>query len=111
LAITDNNSQYQRFSYHNNHSPASPHHENINIRENCASQFPSPGGQHLATRRRIAENPRNGSGGMSRLAGLQRRQAVSRNFQKSDRTQHNSKMHIPIIQYSTKTYNYHQNTK
>jgi len=80
LAITNNNSQYQRFSYQNNHFPASPHYENINIRKNCASQFPSPGGQHLAARRCIAENPRNGSGGMSRLA-------VSGNFHKSDKTQ------------------------
>jgi len=87
LAITNNHSQYQGFSYHNNHSPASPHHENINIRENCASQFPSPGGQHLAAWQCIAENPRNGSGGMSHLAGLQRCQAVFENFQKFDRTQ------------------------
>jgi len=47
----------------------------------------SPGGQCIAARQCIAENPEIASGGMSRLAGLQHRQAVSGNFQKSDRIQ------------------------
>jgi len=64
----------------------------------------SPGEQYIAARRCIAGNPENGSGGMSRLAGLQCRQAVSGNFQKPDRIERNSNLHSHIIQNSTKTY-------
>jgi len=40
----------------------------------------SLGGRHLAARQCIVETQKIGFKGMSRLAGLQRRQAVSGNF-------------------------------
>jgi len=88
-AFTDNNSSYQLFSYHKNHSKH-PHITKIpKIQENWASQFVSPGGQHIAARWCIAENLENGSGGMSHLVGLQHRQEVfgiSRNATKFNET-------------------------
>jgi len=79
--------------------------------ENWASHIVLLGGQHLVARRCIEENPEMGSGGMSRLAGLQHRQAASGNFQKRDKIQHNSKIHSPFIQNSTKSYKWHTTHK
>jgi len=53
------------------------------IRRNWASQFVSPDDQHIVARRCI-ENPENGFGGMSRLVGLQHRQAIFGKFQKHE---------------------------
>jgi len=73
------------------------------IQEN-GNPIVSPGGQHIAARRCIACNPENGSRGMNRLAGLQRRQAVSRNFQKRDKIQCNFNLHIPSHPEQHETY-------
>jgi len=55
----------------------------------------SLGGQHLAATRCIVETQKMGSRGMSRLAGLQRREAVSGNFQKRDKSQRESNFQSP----------------
>jgi len=82
--------------YHKNLSQASHITKIPKIRKNWAGQLVSPGGQHLAAKRCIAETQKMGPRGTSRLAGLQHRQAVSGNFQKRDQSQRESNFHSPL---------------
>jgi len=75
-AFSDNNSPYQGFLYHKNHFQNIPTSRKYQNPRELANQLVSPGGQHIAATRCIAGNLENSFGGMSRLVGLQRRQAV-----------------------------------
>jgi len=71
--------------------PSLSHHENTKkIIGNWATQFVSPGGIPLAARRCISKLRKTRARGMSSLAVLQPRQAVSGNFQKFNRIRHKS---------------------
>jgi len=109
--FTDNNPSYPWYSYHKNLSQASSTTKIPKIRWNWIGQFVSPGGLHLVARRCIARTQKISTRSMSRLAALKVRQAVSGNLQKFNRIRHKLRIHIAIIQYSTKTYNYHQTHK